>query len=252
MGHASVVLGGVLIGVIATGCESPRAPAPPRLAARDSAGVQVIDNVSMVAAAAPWTVGAPTLSLGSLEGDPHLTLARVVGAIRLGDGRLVVADGDSNELRFFDSSGRFLSRTGGKGGGPGEFTHIRGLDRCGPTGFVAFDLNWEANLYSEDGAYLGTRQPHAPPGMSPYILSCDRQARMAVLGWGGIFPPPTGFFTTRDHIFLVDSAGAVSTDFGEWLTAADRIPSDVRRSSLCRMTNCTWAPASDSRSGFSA
>ncbi len=70
-----------------------------------------------------WVVDTvPEYQIGEMEGEGPYLFTRVTGARRLLDGRVVVLDRESCELRFFDGEGVFLERTGGRGEGPGEFT----------------------------------------------------------------------------------------------------------------------------------
>lgn len=91
--------------------------------ARDSAGVTIVENERP----APdtrlgWMIGeVPILTIGALEGDPSYELYQVRDASRLPDGRIVVANAGSSELRVFDASGTHLASWGGLGEGPGEF-----------------------------------------------------------------------------------------------------------------------------------
>ena len=87
---------------------------------RDSAGVHIVENGSR--APATWTVGStPTIDIGGTAGDTKTELSEVVHAARIPDGRIVVLNGGTQELRFFDSTGTFLTAAGRKGSGPGEF-----------------------------------------------------------------------------------------------------------------------------------
>ena len=61
------------------------------------------------------------LDIGVVEGAAELQFSRIAGVLRTPDGRIVVADGGSQELRFFDAEGRHLRSTGGRGGAPGEY-----------------------------------------------------------------------------------------------------------------------------------
>ena len=90
---------------------------------RDSAGVTIVENENPAAGTRlGWRIGAePTLSIGAAEGDPAYELFRVADATRLPDGRIVVANAGSAELRMFDASGAHLASWGGQGEGPGEF-----------------------------------------------------------------------------------------------------------------------------------
>jgi hypothetical protein len=75
-----------------------------------------------------WTVAAkPSVSIGEVEAAQEYMFSQVVGAVRLSDGRLVVANGGSNEVRVYDASGKHLSTLGRAGGGPGEFQTLRAL-----------------------------------------------------------------------------------------------------------------------------
>ena len=90
---------------------------------RDSAGITIVENERP----APdtrlgWRIGeAPILSIGAFEGDPAYELYQVRDASRLPDGRIVVANAGTSELRVFDASGAHLDTWGGLGEGPGEF-----------------------------------------------------------------------------------------------------------------------------------
>jgi hypothetical protein len=129
-----------------------------------------------VHSAAPFRVaGAEAeLRLGAATGAPAQQFSRIAHAGRLSDGRLVVADGGSRELRYFDLDGTLLLRVGGRGGGPGEFqsfTHIhhlpsdtlvvfdrtlRRITRIDPEGSIAEIVSFEA--YIRFGSNLPTME----------------------------------------------------------------------------------------------
>lgn len=94
-----------------------------RSVVRDSAGVTIVENERPpLDSRLGWRVGeAPAVTIGSPTGDPAYELFRVGGATRLSDGRIVVANAGSGELRVFDSDGVHLESWGGQGDGPGEF-----------------------------------------------------------------------------------------------------------------------------------
>jgi hypothetical protein len=96
---------------------------------RDSAGIQIVENDRPIwsASDAPRLAASPTLVIGDRP-EPAYVLSRVAGAARLSDGRIVVTDGGSLQLRFFDGEGEFIESVGGRGEGPGEF---RRLERFG-------------------------------------------------------------------------------------------------------------------------
>lgn len=85
----------------------------------DSAGVAVVENHAPPSDR--WTVGDPTLSIGVVAGEPEYELSRVAFGRLLDDGRIVISNGASRELRVFDRDGSFERSAGGAGEGPGEF-----------------------------------------------------------------------------------------------------------------------------------
>lgn len=85
-----------------------------------------------------WTLGSQLLVIG---GDtlPGHDLFRVGWPVRAPDGNVVLADGSTNEIRVFDSSGRLVSSFGGTGGGPEEFRGIARLWLLPPDTVMTFD-----------------------------------------------------------------------------------------------------------------
>ena len=95
----------------------------PRSVVRDSAGVMIVENERpRLDLRLGWRVGpAPAVTIGTTEGDPAYELFRIGDAMRLSDGRVVVANTGSGELRVFGSDGVHIESWGGRGDGPGEF-----------------------------------------------------------------------------------------------------------------------------------
>jgi hypothetical protein len=67
---------------------------------------------------------APSLEIGTLEGDPSYTFDNVVGVVTLPSGEIAVADAGASEVRIFSPEGTFVRRVGRRGEGPGEFTNL--------------------------------------------------------------------------------------------------------------------------------
>ena len=74
---------------------------------RDSADVRIVENPRPPSQSRlAWQVSTePAVSIGTLEGEEPYLLHRVQDALILPDGRIVVANSGSNELRVFDASG---------------------------------------------------------------------------------------------------------------------------------------------------
>lgn len=67
-------------------------------------------------------------TVGVLEGDSVQSFGHVIDVARDEHGTLFVLDAIRNHLVVFDSAGGFLSSTGRRGGGPGEFAYPTSLD----------------------------------------------------------------------------------------------------------------------------
>lgn len=121
-----------LMSMVVLTCEQGRQSAPSLpTQTRDSAGIRIVENAEPPEGSRlGWTVGLePAVSIGIAEGEEAYMLYGARDATRLGDGRIVVANAGTNELRVFDATGIPLASWGGRGEGPGEF---RGLFRVEP------------------------------------------------------------------------------------------------------------------------
>ncbi len=105
-----------------------------------------------------WSLSqGPLLEIGVREGDEPYQLHRASGSVLLDDGRIVVANAGSQELRFFDSEGRFLSAVGGDGEGPGEFRFPTRVRRVGEDSLQVWDQRLQrVSFFDFQGEYLGS------------------------------------------------------------------------------------------------
>ena len=123
---------------------------------RDSAGIQVVENPAPPAGSRlEWRIGPePSVSIGRREGEDPYLLYRAMDATILADGRIVVANGGSGELRFFDSTGSHLASRGGQGEGPGEFLQLRSLEPWPGDSIVAwFGPRANISVFDSGGNY---------------------------------------------------------------------------------------------------
>lgn len=73
-------------------------------------------------AVARWSLAPqPEVEIGVVEGEEPYLLHDVAGAVELEDGRIVVLNAGSHEVRIYDGEGRHLRSLGREGDGPGEF-----------------------------------------------------------------------------------------------------------------------------------
>lgn len=179
-------LAGAAAAVGCAGGEGPAAGAD--VARRDSAGIEIVE--SPAAQPPAWSVSeAPRVSVGTFEGSEEYELFNVVGARRLPDGRLVIANGGTHELRFYDAEGRFLSTSGSQGEGPGEFQRMASLSVPGDDSIYVWDnQNFRVSVFELDGTFARDHRLEAP--------------------WEGAFPGYRGHFS--DGTILVTAGDVIS------------------------------------------
>jgi hypothetical protein len=122
---------------------------------RDSAGVQIVENVG-VSGPDAWTVTEPArVDIGGGGGHPAYDFNAVTSVLRLPDGRLVVANRSTNEIRIFDSLGAHLKTVGRAGGGPGEFQSLVAAWRGPGDSLLAADiLSRRLSVFDAKGNYV--------------------------------------------------------------------------------------------------
>jgi len=161
-------LGGLLALLSLGACGEGQTPSS-AFAVRDSAGVEIVESFAPVWPPAPaWHVATePVLQIGDIDGPEPYQLDRVVGAVRLSDGRIVLADGGSRRIRYYDRSGRHLTDAGGRGGGPGEFGSLSGIYRMPGDSVAGWDvLAKRLSVFDDNGAFGRAVTPDRVTGMS--------------------------------------------------------------------------------------
>ena len=87
----------------------------------------------------------------------------VAGAVRFGDGRIVVACNGSHDLRLFDPDGVLVHIAGREGDGPGEFRWIAGVERLTADSILVFDSRLHRITSFSDSLVLAWGQNIRPP-----------------------------------------------------------------------------------------
>ncbi len=124
----------------------------------DSAGVRMVENPdgAFDGGGTMWTVGtSPQVTIGEESGEDPYLFDRIMGIERLSDGRWVVADMGSSQIRWFDAEGRHLQSAGGRGEGPEEFRQVMGLTRLAGDTLLVDDARSRLQMLDEAGAFLG-------------------------------------------------------------------------------------------------
>ena len=122
---------------------------------RDSAGVTIVENGPVSSSVAYADVDpVAAIEVGQLDGPPEYQLFRVVGAHRLPDGRLVIGNAGSHELRYYGPDGRHLRSAGAEGEGPGEFTRLTRTWVRGDSIFAFDSRNRRFSVFGADGVFV--------------------------------------------------------------------------------------------------
>ena len=144
----------LLLGLSAA-CEGSDDATPYGLGAvvEDSAGVTIVTNYPAAPdSRLPWQFGAqPSLSIGSVESGEADELFRVLDATVLADGRIVIANFGSGELRVFNADGSHSGTWGRQGEGPGEFSSGPGTVAHWPGDSIAALGGYRVSLFDMDG-----------------------------------------------------------------------------------------------------
>ena len=127
---------------------------------RDSSGVAIVENDLARLNAQCRMDAAPTLSIGVEEGSEEYVLGSVAGAVRLSDGRIVLANRGTRQLRYYDSTGRFIRSSGREGEGPGEFRQPFYLHLLpGDTVYAGDFRPFRFLVFAPDGEWVRTVMP---------------------------------------------------------------------------------------------
>lgn len=108
--------------------------------------------------AAHWALAAsPLVRVGADEGGQ--SLHRVAGATRLSDGRIVVANAGSHQVRIFGADGSLVRDIGRVGDGPGEFRSLAWVGARADTLVVWDIVASRISRFLTDGTFLTSTTP---------------------------------------------------------------------------------------------
>ncbi len=216
-----------LLGVVAlstvylAGCEESAPIAAGMVTRADSAGIAIVTSPPD-AAAGLELAATPRVAIGRLDGPEELQLYRVVGARRLSDGRLAVANAGSHEIRLFDETGRYLSSMGGEGEGPGEFTGMARLDVSAEDSLYVWDQQQQRlTVFDPEGGFARDLklQPPAEGTFPNYAGRFSDGTLMAAVGLVLSQPPEDGTVVRRETaIVRYDAVGQVGDTLAAFRT----------------------------------
>lgn len=121
---------------------------------RDSTGIEIVETAGQPGAV--WRIVEPhRIEIGTVDGDAEYLLSGVRDVLRLSDGRIVVADSDSREVRYYDGEGVFQRSSGRRGSGPGEYEALSSIVRLRGDSLVVFDSRQRrVTILDSEGTYV--------------------------------------------------------------------------------------------------
>ena len=197
---------------------APADAGPAPIVIRDSLGIRIVENDLTCLIETCAVSAQPRVTIGVAEGEEAYELYRVFGAARLSDGRIVLVNQGTQQIRFYDREGRFLSAAGRAGGGPGEFRNAFHLWIL-PGDTIAAG-NYRPGLPDTLGIFPHGRRGQVDPDpasvwLFPLFESCTRVAAggsRVVLGHGA-----------TAELMVYDMEGAPQREMLVRWTAGDRV-----------------------------
>ncbi len=143
-----------LASILTMNCASNSSP---DVTVTDSAGVLIVENHGPVPEnGGGWILSPePTLTIGTIEGDPSYQFYGISGVRRLSDGRIGVVNTGSQEVRFYGAGGEFLRTFGQRGGGPEEFENPVLAGVVGDTIIVVDRAHHRLTFVHPDEGFVG-------------------------------------------------------------------------------------------------
>ncbi len=188
---------------------------------RDSAGVTIVESSDAPSRGeGGWVLDqAPSLTIGTFQGDTLYELYRVSGGTRLSDGRIVISDNGSFQLRMFGPNGEFLGSWGREGEGPGEFQSVQVMGVLGGDTLVVLDGRLRRISLFEPGAGFLSQGTFTEEVGLTFVPNGMFQDGSVVFGGGLSFGPgsdmPTDGLQRPDTPFRsADLDGSLVTEFG--------------------------------------
>lgn len=155
----------------------------------------------------------PALDIPGTAPSGRILFEVAVGATRLSDGSIVVADRGASALRMFDQNGQAVRTVGRRGSGPGEFQRVDWLGQCGPDSLFVWDrVGQRLSVIDAQGRFVYQGRFPGDSGMRgiPMSPSCSRNGVLAVLTLAPIQAAAEAPFLERgrSNVVRANSRGA--------------------------------------------
>ncbi len=206
-----------ILALVIVACSSGDS-APPAAQVVDSAGVKVVVNPPPDTAGPFFRLSPdPIATIGGAGAEgPEYQLFRVGHGTVLGSGNIVVSNAGTDELRFYDPSGRYVRSAGGKGDGPGEFAAPSLVGAFAGDSLMVADVRLKRySVFDSAGAFVRSFPAPAELGFGYPTVGLLRDGSVMALPRGVPDAPPTPQ-VVRDpkRVLRVAPDGASTSAFG--------------------------------------
>lgn len=198
---------------------------------RDSAGITIVRNRVPAGDPLRWAVaGSPAVSIGSVDGPEGGNLFNVVGAARLHDGRILIANAGTSEIKVFDQEGAFIEAWGRAGEGPGEFSNLGGMAAWMGDSVAAWEWTGERltifDSQGHPGRSIATRLGDSLPA-PPLSVSTDGQLLVATLLRFSPANIEFGLISRPRPYALLGPSGETLANLGEYSSGELYVPENL-------------------------
>lgn len=126
-----------------------------------------------------WRVSVePVVTIGETHGQLPYVFGNVGDATVLSDGRLVISDNQSSEVRYYDRRGRHLYTSGREGEGPGEFDLVSELVRMPGDTVVVIDPQLQRVSIIDSSGHFARSIPLSSDGFTDAVAIDPRTILM--------------------------------------------------------------------------
>ncbi len=204
--------------ILLAACEGGPSSGAGAVQVRDSAGVTIVENPAVTGNSGRfWTVGpAPSLDLGRVAGPEEYQLFRVRDALRSADGRLVVLNAGTQQIRLYTADGTYLDSWGGPGEGPGEFMDPSALAAWPGDSIAVWDRQTRRiTLFGPDGALGRTFAIRGDAMALPDLSHVREDGNLVVTAQRFADEPVTGLRRDPLAVSVVGPTGELVSELSE-------------------------------------
>jgi hypothetical protein len=159
---------------------------------------------------------SPIVELGTGQGAAQ-EFSGIAGAVTLGDGRVVVANGATNELRIFSEAGEHLATVGRRGRGPGEFNDLWWIGAAPGDTILAYDRQLRRlSVFAPSGEFVRSTRLDALLGWSGAVIGRFADGTLLLVSSTFSLPRerPPGFGRDTVELSRYDPRTGQSASFG--------------------------------------